>query len=53
MESFQTQAILGDIGNKLVQQSKNEIIKQILVICGKMVKQYNMQGDIKLLMWPA
>ncbi len=35
------------------QQSNNEIIKQSLDIWSKMVKDYNMEGDIKLLIWPA
>jgi len=45
--------IKGNIGDKLAQQSKNEIIKQTLTIWSKMVKEYNMDGDIKLLTWPA
>lgn len=53
MGNCQIQAMLGDIGNKLAQQSKNEIIKQTLVIWNKMVKEYNMEGDINLLIWPA
>ena len=47
VEGFQIQAILGDKGNKLAQQSKNEIIKQTLAIWSRMVKEYNMEGDIK------
>lgn len=52
MESFQIQAILEDIGNKLAQQSKNEIINQTLAIWSKLGKEYSMEGDIKL-SWPA
>lgn len=52
-ETFHIQALSGDIRNKSAQQSKNEIIKQTLTIWRKMVKEYNMEGDIKLLIWPS
>ena len=42
-----------DIGIKLAQQSKNYIITQTLNIWCKMVKEYDMERDIKLLIWPA
>lgn len=33
--------------------SNNEIIKQALSILCKIAKQYNMEGDIKILSWPT
>lgn len=53
MDTLQIQARLGDIRNIMGQQSNNEIIKQTLDIWSKMVKEYNMEGDIKLLIWPT
>lgn len=47
------QALLGDIRTKSAQQSENEIIKQTLAIWSKMVKEYDKEGDIKLLIWPS
>lgn len=44
---------MGDIRNKMGQQSNNKIMKQTLDIWSKMVKDYNMEGDIKLLIRPA
>lgn len=51
MDIFHTQTSLGEIGNKMSQQSKNESIKQTLDIWTKMVKGYNMEEDTKLLVW--
>lgn len=53
MDTFQIQATLRDIRNIMGQQSNNEIVKQTLDIWSKMVKEYNMEGDIKSLICPA
>ena len=35
------------------QESNNDVIKQTLGIWNKMVKEYKMEGDAKILTWPA
>ncbi len=39
--------------NRMLQERNSEIIKQVLIIWGKVVKEHKLEGDIKLLLWPA
>lgn len=53
IESSPVHSLLGDKERRLGQKCKSLIINQTLNIWAKIIKEYDMEGDIKLLTWPA